>query len=360
MSLGFSLADIRLGWQLGTFLYEKCFTKAQGAASSVPKLQLLFHSCHYVQYLKFGREIESFAENLQQIEGVINHTNRQRPRRRWRDDPDDECRLALQPVFQTVGDFKKTLDECQKLLNDHERFQRDAAGFVDNVVWHISTQRDVDILRERVRFHATKLLIISKPFEIQLLLEIRQELQYLRRDVSEIKRQLDRLLVNGDPSLDPWSLAPTLTFPEIPDEIIAKFVDLTSFEPPATFQDLSHMPLKEGFDALVYHFSQSTVEFNPGFDLSQRTPEETQFVNLLKSKWILDLLEHSPELTAVTTAPLWASALMEIKSEKCLMGHQWLKQIREIWQGHAADVASAKFADPYRGPDHELDKSKTE
>lgn len=55
-----------------------------------------------------------------------------------------------------MGDFKQTLDECKKLLDDHERFQRDAAGFVDNVVWHVSTQRDVDILRERVHFHSTK------------------------------------------------------------------------------------------------------------------------------------------------------------------------------------------------------------
>lgn len=55
-----------------------------------------------------------------------------------------------------MGDFKQTLDECKKLLDDHARFQRDEAGFVDNVIWHVSTQRDVDSLRERVLFHSTK------------------------------------------------------------------------------------------------------------------------------------------------------------------------------------------------------------
>lgn len=107
------------------------------------------------------------------------------------------------------------------------------------------------------------------------------------------------------------------------------------------------MPLKQGFDALVYHFAQvrhssllsrrrvelhaprqhkkcsydvltepfqSTVEFNPGFDPSQRTPEETQFVNLLKSKWLLDKMEQSSHLSAAGTPPLWTSALAELKS----------------------------------------------
>ncbi|KAL8976247.1 MAG: hypothetical protein Q9205_007705 [Flavoplaca limonia] len=85
--------------------------------------------------------------------------------------------------------------------------------------------------------------------------------------------------------------------------------------PPDDFRDVSSMPLREGFDALVYHFAQSTVEFNPGFDRSQRTPEETQFVNLLKSKWILDKMEQSSQLNSPSTAPLWKSALAEVKSD---------------------------------------------
>ena len=115
---------------------------------------LTFHPTD-VLYLKFGREIESFNDSLLQLEAVIKHANDQRPLRPWRT-RDDECRVALHPVAQAVGDFKKTLEECKKLLDDHERFERDEAGFVDNVLWHVSTQRDVEILRERVHFHSTK------------------------------------------------------------------------------------------------------------------------------------------------------------------------------------------------------------
>lgn len=59
-------------------------------------------------------------------------------------------------MSQAIGDFRKTIADCEKLLSDNERFQRDSAGFVDNVVWHLSTQRDVEILRERIHFHGTK------------------------------------------------------------------------------------------------------------------------------------------------------------------------------------------------------------
>ncbi|CAF9925233.1 MAG: hypothetical protein HETSPECPRED_005781 [Heterodermia speciosa] len=296
MSFGLSPGDIRLAWQLGSFLHEKCFTKAQGAD---------------VLYLKFGREIESFNHSLLQLESVIKHADDQRPRRPW-GNRDEECRVALQPVAQAVGDFKQTLDECKKLLDDHARFQRDEAGFVDNVIWHVSTQRDVDSLRERVLFHSTKLLVITKPFEIQLLLDIRRELQAMHSDVIEIKGLLVNLLANGDVS-QPFSASQRVVLPEIPPEIAIRFVDSLQIDTPSTFQNISGIPLKEGFDALVHHFSRSTVEFNAGFDPGQRTPEETQFVNLLKSKWILERMEESSHLKAKGTASLWTSALMELK-----------------------------------------------
>ncbi|KAL8997826.1 MAG: hypothetical protein Q9169_002998 [Polycauliona sp. 2 TL-2023] len=305
--IGLSPGDIRLAWQLGCFLHEKCFTRAQGAGGDPPSFTVPVPRPPLVQP-------QPPRLQLSFLEAVINNANLQRPRRRW-GNPDHECRVALQPVSQAVGDFKKTLDECEKLLNDHERFKRDTAGFIDNVVWHISTQRDVELLTERVQFHATKLLVITKPFEIHLLLEIRRELQDLRRDVSEIKGLLVNLLRNEEPTRDALVSAQQVTFPEIPHEVICKFTEALSLNPPEDFRDVASMPLRGGFDALVYHFAQSTVEFNPGFDPSQRTPEETQFVNLLKSKWILDKMEQSSHLTSNNTAPLWTSALAEVKSD---------------------------------------------
>lgn len=35
MAFGFSVSDLRTAWQLGSFLHEKCFTRAQGAGASL-------------------------------------------------------------------------------------------------------------------------------------------------------------------------------------------------------------------------------------------------------------------------------------------------------------------------------------
>lgn len=83
-----------------------------------------------------------------------------------------------------------------------------------------------------------------------LLLEIRRELQDLRRDVSEIKSILDRITCDSEISTPPIDLWDT------PEEINSRFLGSIRFNAPETFQDLSDIPLKEGFDALVFHFSQ--------------------------------------------------------------------------------------------------------
>ena len=45
-------------------------------------------------------------------------------------------------------------------------------------------------------------------------------------------------------------------------------------------------------------------------------PEEVQFVNLLKSKWLLDQIEGSQQLSyeGTGTGSLWTSALQDLKS----------------------------------------------
>lgn len=249
---------------------------------------------------------------------MTEHASGKRPRRPW-GNYDDECRQALRPLSQAVGDFQATLTECKKLLGDHDRFQRDPAGFVDNILWHTGTQKDVDILRERVHFHSTKLLVITKPFELYLLLEIRQELQALRKDVADLRGLLVTVLSDGKLAdcTDAGDL--NVVFLDIPTAVGNRFCQAVA-KPKAYSLSLSfaqeyHMPLSEWFDALVYQFARSTVDFKPGVDKSQKVPHETQFINLLKSRWIMDQLERSPHFLELDSGSLWASYLRELKAD---------------------------------------------
>jgi hypothetical protein len=63
---------------------------------------------------------------------------------------------GLSNLNQILGNFRQTLDECDKLLSEKTYFQKDG-GFVKNILWNTQgAADDVLALRERVRFHNIK------------------------------------------------------------------------------------------------------------------------------------------------------------------------------------------------------------
>ncbi|KAL8932957.1 MAG: hypothetical protein Q9216_006595 [Gyalolechia sp. 2 TL-2023] len=274
MSFGLSLSDVRLAFELGFFIYEKAFSKAQGA---------------HIQYFDFGRDIKALADTLQRLEQIITQAEGQRQPRPWQT-PDNEYHTALQPVGEAAGNFRKTLDDCQMLLANNARFRRNAANFIDNVRWSLGTERDVNALRDRVRFHLIKVVLI-------------------------LERQVAQISIGQDPYNNVRPHSRIAVLPEVPFSIACRFAEALSVCPPASFTDVSNLPLQAAADALVYHFSRSTVEYNPGLDFNQRIPKVTQYLNLLKSRWLLAKLEQSSELISQGPHAFWAGYLAEIRSE---------------------------------------------
>ena len=210
-------------------------------------------------------------------------------------------------LSEVTGDFRRTLRDCDLLLKDNSKFQRSAANFVDNVAWHTSTERDVNSLRERLHFHIIKVNFVAKPFEIQLLLGIRRELQLLRREVAALKAVLDwdpaqaRYPTTSDTCEEGFS---------VPQDLSDRFRNALAAKHPDFSEARGGMPLKEGFDALVHHFAGSTVDFIPG--LQQDVPEE-QYLNLVKSRWIIERLKESTYFTSSGPESLWAEYMRELE-----------------------------------------------
>lgn len=261
-----------------------------------------------VKYLQFGRELNLLADSLKRLEKIVENADLQHPHRPWHKDASHAGPNTLQEV---TGDFLQTLSECQKLLDDNSKFHRSSANFIDNVVWWSETEREVNSLRDRVHFHVTKVTLISKPFETQLLLGIRRELKSLRRDVADIRGLLIQD-VHQDEETPSQAAAPALP---VPEELSLRFTDALYINKPKGFDVLDHLPLKEGFDALVFAFANSTVEFNPGPGLGQNYPEEVQYLSLIKSRWIVKKLEDSYHFRATGTDSLWADYMRELKDD---------------------------------------------
>lgn len=76
----------------------------------------------------------------------------------------------------------------------------------------------------------------------QLLLGIKHELQGLRKDVALLTK-----VIHGAPS------DPTITIPEL---VTARFEAALGKNRPEAVRDVKDIPLKEGFDAVVYCFTK--------------------------------------------------------------------------------------------------------
>ena len=216
---------------------------------------------------------------------------------------------SLRPLVEITGDFRQTLHECDDFLHDHSKFGRNQANFIDNVTWFLQTERQVDSLRERISNHTTKIIYATKPFEISLLLEIRNELRALRRDVASLHLLVARSLSQYEypPNDDRMQLDP------IQPDVEAGFQDRLSVDKPKSVTDLVNLPLTETLNAFIIHFSKSTVEFNPGTEFSQNIPKEMQYLNLLKSSFILQKLKQSSHLRAFGNQSIWLDYVKELE-----------------------------------------------
>ena len=243
--------------------------------------------------MQFGRDIDSLGSSLRQLTQIANGL---RPENSGQRGDDDIAAGVVSTLSEITGDFKQTLLDCDVLLKDNSRFRRSAANFVDNVVWHTATERDVNNLMKRLRFHMIKVNFIAKPFEIQLLSGIRHDLQQLRMDVAAL------------------SSHPQVSYFHVPEELSGRFRKALAGKNPALSQARDSLPLKEGFDALVYHFDRSTVNIEPSPGLGQEDLEK-KYLNLVKSIWIIDRLKQSTDFLSLGPGSLWAKCMRELEDK---------------------------------------------
>lgn len=248
---------------------------------------------------------------MERLKDIVTNANDQGPNKsRHDDDSERDTAGVVTSLSEVTGDFKQTLRDCEKLLSDNSKFQRSAANFVDNVAWHSSTERDVNYLRERVHLQMVKVNFIAKPFEIQLLLGIRRELQQLRKEVASLRQVL-----TWDPARIECPISPTTHEPflPVPEDLSNRFLKASTAKDPESSRMLD-LPLKEGSDALVYHFARSTVDFKPGPGTGQDVPEE-QYLNLIKSRWIIERLRESTQFQSLGPESIWVHLVRELEDQ---------------------------------------------
>ncbi|MCJ1349495.1 hypothetical protein MMC31_007736, partial [Peltigera leucophlebia] len=317
MSFGISGDDIVKLGKKAWVLWEMGFSQAKNAEK---------------QYAKFGAEIQYFVINLQQLGQVIFKVTKQVPP--WLR---DDYTLDLKSFLHICGDFRKTLNKCERLLEDSANFERGRGNFIYNIRWNLSVQLQVTVLKDRVAFHNIKIANILKPLELKLLLDLKKEIYDVHSDlasqiteVHEIVGILENYRGRFVDGISNELVAPPVS-PRVPEYLEIRFEAAIVATNPE-LRDQAKFPLAQGINAFHHHFEQSTSKFHPENNISlasdsftERIPVPVQYLNLMKSIWIVQMIKQGDEYAHSMSDKLWKFYIWELDEKFLLEFSRFIK-----------------------------------
>ncbi|OCL12417.1 hypothetical protein AOQ84DRAFT_386154 [Glonium stellatum] len=293
---GISVGDLVKASKLAWDIYNNGFAKENNAT---------------LQFTEFGSDIKDLAQNLKDITSVVSNASRQRQQ-----SPNEDGLWELSSLVEIIGDYERTLTDCQGLLHENRQFSQNTNPAY-NIQWNVLVQPRIDRLRSRLQFHNSKIGILIKPLELKLLTSIHDDLASRIDAVHQSVLTLHALVVpNIDEAVRQREQQETHTI-LVPEDISTQFLEAAGQSHPEIKS--SHVfPLKAGADAFVFHFNKSTTTFTPGRFVNERTPSSLQYLNLLKSVWIMGRIKLSAELTEADADSYWPAYIHELEENLSL------------------------------------------
>lgn len=99
--------------------------------------------------------------------------------------------------MKICGDFRKTINECKRLLDDRAKFGRGRDGFICSVHWNLAVEPDVRRLRDRVAFHNVKINTVLKPLETKLMLDLKDDIYRVHGDLASRITNVHQTVIEG-------------------------------------------------------------------------------------------------------------------------------------------------------------------
>ncbi|KAF2207525.1 hypothetical protein CERZMDRAFT_102418 [Cercospora zeae-maydis SCOH1-5] len=274
------ISDIVKGVELALKIYDYGFTYENRAD---------------VRYANFRREVLEFKELLDKLNAALEDAQR-----RW----EKKALSGIRPLGRDleserktiVGDFHKTLKECDALLQKNKHFRDRDSHVLENLRYNLGQQEiKADLLRRRLHFHSLKIRLVIDRLSVNILTDLDDRVD----DILAISEQ--NLQVSQDIRLElarfyaSWlGYVSGQGAPQVPasqDEFAVSEVLARRFEESmqADGDADAHIdvPLTQGFDALLEHFEGSREEG------SSQTPRG--YLLFLKSRWLLERILDSQE-----------------------------------------------------------------
>jgi hypothetical protein len=300
-----------MNWAGVVHFKQVCPIYPQYISSQITLADKLTSGFYYIDthYRQLGADIKSLAENLEHIQNIVQNASlswqQQALRSRQLRGTSSQKEWELSSVQEIVGDYKATLAGCQKLLDENSEFLA-SRGAIYNVEWNLVIRPKVDYLQKRLRAHNSKLLLLLKPLELSLLSDVYRGLSNIHSDLVERIDAVHQsvLLLQGllipDIAQALSEQRQQMEIPlQVPDSIERKFLAATEKSRPEVRQP-NRFPLQLGADSFLTHFENSTLSFEAGRFLADRTPQPDQYLNLLKCIWVLGRIRKSDEFAEVS------------------------------------------------------------
>ena len=284
-------------------------------------------------YTEFGEEVQQLKVVLERVEEIVSNADRNRDVVRQK--PGTKVggsstfrRQDEQSLLLICGNFRRTLERCKTFLQRKEFFKWHD-GFIYNVLWDATgVHAEMERLKAQLHGHVMKTKAVLAPLEFQLILNLEESMKRSHADIVdrmgrhhvEIMDYLEKLswLIVGRPSKFEQTELTTQsrTGCEIPAELEARF----SLRSPYLSQDdlysgTAHFTIGDLAGAFVAHLEVSTVNFDPGPYLAERTAVMTDYLNLMKSVWILSKIKSSTTFCVEPPESLWRRYVQGLQAQ---------------------------------------------
>ncbi|KAL2370407.1 hypothetical protein RJZ57_005168 [Blastomyces gilchristii] len=308
MALPVQISDVLVLSQLAWKVYNFAFEKKLKPSAIIG-----------TQYKEFANDVKSLATNLENIYRVASNATFQLETSPLGRSRDSKQLWDLSSLNEILGDYHETLQHCEKLLRDNYRYNN-ASDPRRGISWNSFVQPDVDRLRSRISLHNLKIFFVLKPFEIDLLFRVHQDLAARMSSMhNDLRRLMGVIVPDFKEEMDHQRKDETFVI-EIPPNFSLKFQQAAEINHPE-FANGRQLPLADTANAFVFHFGKGTAKLKAArFDLiAQRTVSVIAYVNLLKCIWLMKHMEgyQASEGSELSHWPSYVRALNQELSHEC-------------------------------------------
>ncbi|OAR02391.1 hypothetical protein LLEC1_07097 [Akanthomyces lecanii] len=281
-------------------------------------------------YRAFGVEVRTLRDSLKRLDSAVLRT--QQSLRRYGAREIDCLGADRSSLYEIIGDYDATLEECRLLLQRNLRYSQTTSP-MRNIEWNYNVMPQVDHLRGRIRMHSSRIQHVLKPFEIVNRLiscsdlisnihgDLVRRLTGIHQDVLGIRRDINAIIQAYYPQVAQdieQQMAQEIHSLRIPDHLLARLN--VTFEASRSRASPEPIPLRDLADCFLIHMQDSTENFYPESTNHDSTPSVMQYLELVKSQYLMQQIRASHELDNLPRTSHWRgyiASLQEKLSQQC-------------------------------------------